>query len=309
MNSVRKYRSQKCLNCNHDLDYSDRFCPYCGQRNSNEKLSLFNLLSEYFSGVFAYDSKLFSSIKLIVTSPGKLSIEFLSGKRVRYVNPFRFFISVSIVFFILISVLPNIDIDNLNGVINTSEGLSDSLSGKGDNEIPKAVFEELNSNHYLDFDEARKKFNLKDNFNVELKFLYIRAMYKMTHEPQAFTSYIYSKLPFFIFFFVPIFTLFSKLLYIRQKFSYTDHLVLNYNLNTVFFIILIFNVLLMSIFDLSWTKVFMFLFFVYLLIATKRFYGQGYIKTFFKTSLSIFLFILSSFIVIFMMLAISILFF
>lgn len=309
MSNLRKYRSDTCLNCGHDLDHSDRYCPNCGQRNSNKELSLYQLLSEYFAGVFAYDSKLFSSIRLLISSPGKLSQEFLSGKRVRYVNPFRFFISISILFFILISSLLNIGTNNFSGMVQASDNMSFDLNNKGDEDIPKDVFQELDQNHYLDFDEAKEKYNLDDNFYIELKFIYTRAIYKMKHEPQGFINYIFSKLPFFIFFFIPIFTLISYLFYVRRDFTYIEHLVFNFNLSTVFFIVLTINVLISSFLNINWIKYFMFLYFVYLFIATKRFYGQGYIKTFIKTCLSALFFIVSSVIVIVLMLIVSILFF
>ncbi len=309
MSKLRKYRSDQCLNCGHEIDYSDKFCPYCGQKNSTHKLTLFNMLNEYFAGIFAYDSKLFSSVKLLFTSPGKLSKEFLSGKRIRYVNPFRFFISISIVFFILVTALPNVGLDDLSGMVKFSGDLSEGIGDQGENSLPAELFKTLEENHYLEFDDAVEQFNIQDNFKTEIQFYYTRVLYKMKHEPMAFTNYVFSKLPFFVFFYIPLFTFFSWLFYVRRPFNYTDHLVLNYNLNTVLFIFLIFTILIKSILGLNWINYFLFLFFIYLYIAFKRFYSQGYIKTFIKLFLISFVYNITSFFVILTMLTISVLFF
>ena len=86
-----------------------------------------------------------------------------------------------------------------------------------------------------------------------------------------------------IFIFLPIFTLFLKLIYVRRSFSYVEHLIFVFHTQTVFF-------LLSSIFFLLWLfthntnvlTIFLLLFLIYLFIAMKQFYRQGYFKTFFK---------------------------
>ena len=51
-----QYRGTKCLNCDHPLDVSDKFCPNCSQANTNKKLTLFDLFSEFFATINLYKS-------------------------------------------------------------------------------------------------------------------------------------------------------------------------------------------------------------------------------------------------------------
>jgi len=88
---------------------------------------------------------------------------------------------------------------------------------------------------------------------------------------KKFTSYFSISL----FVFLPVFTLFLKLLYIRKKFTYMEHLVFVFNTQTVFFLLFIIFYLLNLIFKMenaSW--IFVLLFIVYFYKSLRNFYGQ-----------------------------------
>ena len=107
LRSAREFRGSRCLNCDHSLDTSDQFCPECGQLNSTKKLSFNDFVYEFFAGVFAYDSKIRNTIRILLFSPGKLTEDYKDGKRARYANPFKFYLSASIIFFIIYSFTNN----------------------------------------------------------------------------------------------------------------------------------------------------------------------------------------------------------
>ncbi|RAR47783.1 DUF3667 domain-containing protein [Flavobacterium lacus] len=97
---IKNYRGIKCLNCNHPLDISDKFCPNCGQKNTTKRLSLKDFVDEFLANFYAYDSKVKNTITKLFTKPGKSAKEFIDGKRQTYANPFRFYLSVSLIYFI-----------------------------------------------------------------------------------------------------------------------------------------------------------------------------------------------------------------
>lgn len=99
--SFLKYRGEICLNCGVILDKSDRYCSNCGQLNTTKRLTFKGFLNEFFAGIFAYDSRINQTLKTILFKPGKITRDYINGKRGRYVNPFRFYLSVSIIFFII----------------------------------------------------------------------------------------------------------------------------------------------------------------------------------------------------------------
>lgn len=91
-----------------------------------------------------------------------------------------------------------------------------------------------------------------------------------------FTSYISISL----FVFLPVFTLFLKLLYIRRKFTYMEHLVFVFNTQTVFFLLFIIFYLLNLVIKMeNVTWIFVLLFLIYLYKALRYFYGQGHFRT------------------------------
>lgn len=95
-----KYRGSNCLNCNTSLDKSEKFCHHCGQLNSTKKLTISDFIEEFFANFYAYDSRLRNSIISLFSKPGVLAVEFNEGKRHSYANPFRLFLSVSLLLFI-----------------------------------------------------------------------------------------------------------------------------------------------------------------------------------------------------------------
>jgi hypothetical protein len=97
---LRKFRGTKCLNCETALDISEKYCHQCGQLNSIKKLTIKDFFEEFLSNFYAYDSRLKNSIVSIFTKPGVLVREFNEGRRQKYANPFRLFLSVSIIIFV-----------------------------------------------------------------------------------------------------------------------------------------------------------------------------------------------------------------
>jgi len=119
-----KYRGPECLNCKHPLTLSDVYCSYCGQLNTTKNLSLKDFFGEFLGSVFTYDSRLRYTIRDLLFSPGVITRNYVNGQRLRYANPFRFFLSVSIIYFILQGLISTFATANDN-VFN-----SDTADGK-----------------------------------------------------------------------------------------------------------------------------------------------------------------------------------
>lgn len=102
--SRSKYRGEQCLNCSTPLDLADTYCHYCGQLNTTKRLALKDFFSEFFANIISYDSRLWRTISQLVLRPGHVTKEYCAGRRIQYANPFRFFLTVSIVFFLLVQL-------------------------------------------------------------------------------------------------------------------------------------------------------------------------------------------------------------
>ena len=131
--------------------------------------------------------------------------------------------------------------------------------------------------------------NLKLKKNPWNRFLYTRAEVlnsfrdNTTKANKEFLQELISYASVSLFIFLPLFTLFLKLIYIRRKFTYVEHLIFVFHTQTVFFILsTIFFIISQFVVNTDVMLTFTGLFLIYLYIAMKKFYQQGYFRTFFK---------------------------
>lgn len=132
------------------------------------------------------------------------------------------------------------------------------------------------------FQQAQDKYNIKSSFSNKMAFQVSNSFLRIVDHPSDFINSTISKMPFVIFFFLPVFTVFIWLVYIRKKYTYTDHLIFSFHNQSLLFILLILSLIIDSIFDVSSAGIFITIFGVYLYLAMKKFYGQGTFKTIVK---------------------------
>lgn len=142
------YRGVSCLNCEHPLDLSDVYCPYCGQLNSTKKLSFSDFFKEFFVSIFNYDSRIRHTIKDLLFKPGTITKNYVEGKRLKYANPFRFFLSASIIYFLLQNLIGLLNSGN-NSFVNINNGdqeeaIEEIVNEQVMNNIPNSPTMKLN---------------------------------------------------------------------------------------------------------------------------------------------------------------------
>lgn len=93
-----------CLNCHYPLAEFDSFCPNCGQKPTDGKVTMHDLLHELTHTLFHVDGKLFSTLKHIFI-PGKLTEEFFKGHHKRYAHPIQLFLVLGAAFLFFVSLL------------------------------------------------------------------------------------------------------------------------------------------------------------------------------------------------------------
>src|ERR1700738_834835 len=90
-----------CENCGAQL--TGRYCAQCGQAAVDYRRSFRHVIVDVLDSFLNWDSKFFATIGLLIAKPWRLTNEFLSGKRVRYVHPLRLYLLASILFFFAIN--------------------------------------------------------------------------------------------------------------------------------------------------------------------------------------------------------------
>ena len=91
----------------------------CGQRHEPHVHTIAHFASEAFESITHADSRLWRTLGYLLTRPGLLTREFFAGRRARYLPPFRLYIVISVVFFLVgmpehVTVKPEAPSDTLD---------------------------------------------------------------------------------------------------------------------------------------------------------------------------------------------------
>lgn len=85
-----------CANCGTILE--GPFCHACGQDADNHKRSILHLIWEAIEGMFHLDGRLASTLPALFFRPGILAKDYMEGRIVRHVPPFRTFLVALLLF-------------------------------------------------------------------------------------------------------------------------------------------------------------------------------------------------------------------
>jgi len=357
-----KYRSNKCLNCSQPLDLSDVYCPYCSQLNSTKQLSLRDFFSEFLNSIVSYDSRLRYTISDLLFKPGTITRRYTQGKRLRYANPFRFFLSVSIIYFLLNGLITNISPES-NSLFNSSKSTDEEVKEASEivaanmknlppqaqkvlaDSIQKIVANVKDSvakhtdtiakknkkkkKEFITVSEAHldstewptrivERFELYNNFydyseikeaEVALDSMghanttFNRWVYnknntieRIKEDPYGFFNYMSSKIPFFLFFFVPFFAVFFWLIYSKKKYSYVEHMIFIFHIFSFLFLAMLIALIPDLIFGSDFMMGVLFLLVgpFYFYKALRNFYKQGRFVTILKFLFLNFVFFISA---------------
>jgi hypothetical protein len=236
----------RCLNCGAEL--AGAFCSQCGQEDNDVRISLKQLGRDFFSEQLGIESKVPRTVWALVSKPGFLTREYLSGRRVRWLLPLKLYLSASVVYFLLLS-LP--------------------------------VFRGLNSNVKLtETDRAEviavDTVNSKDSANSDLeKYMERRARRFSEMSPAEQNNMIrgaYSKyMPNAVFLLMPVFAGLLYMLYRRTGRFYAEHLIFALHIHAFAFAALTLSLLLPEALDFIaplWIL-------VYLYLALLQVYGES----------------------------------
>jgi hypothetical protein len=124
--------TENCLNCGEVL--TGQHCSHCGQRARVQVISLWGLIKDFFGDVFDWDSRLWRTLRPLAFRPGLLTQEYLRGRRAHYTPPFRMYLILSVVFFLMASIFDrgnDIDIQRGGGTLTIRGNDIDFQRGGG----------------------------------------------------------------------------------------------------------------------------------------------------------------------------------
>jgi hypothetical protein len=88
---------RRCRNCGEPAP--GKFCPECGQETNPRLPTLREFLREAAGRYVALDGRFWRTMGLLFFRPGRLTREYLAGRRRRYVRPARLYLFSTLVFF------------------------------------------------------------------------------------------------------------------------------------------------------------------------------------------------------------------
>lgn len=118
--------SDRCLNCSTEL--KGPFCYYCGQPDKRMLRFFPVLLREFFEDFLELDSRFTRTMKPLLFQPGRMTRDYLDGRRFRFTPPMRLFIFSSMLFFILAATLASNAIEVGDVILDGDENIEISTS-------------------------------------------------------------------------------------------------------------------------------------------------------------------------------------
>jgi len=274
--------SAHCLNCGTALE--GPFCHYCGQPDRNFMRFFPALLREFLTEFLELDSRFSRTMKPLLFKPGRLTRDYLDGRRFRYTPPLRLYLFSSIVFFLLAAFLSS---DAIQGNIQVSgpgdSGLRITAETEEDlarveealSDLPPEVREQLQ----LDLENAEVREREREEFfstqeiqfndrpwhpeDNPVSFSWLPQSFndwvneeigrspekakRINEDPRLIVRELFDVLPAAMFVLLPVVALIFKFWYLFAKRYYIEHLILALHNHSFVFVVLILMLLLDSV--------------------------------------------------------------
>jgi hypothetical protein len=265
-----------CPNC--FAETAGNFCHQCSQETTLHPPSTREFLHEFIGHYVALEGKLWQTMWLLLVKPGRLTLEYIRGRRVRYVQPLRMYLTFSLIFFALMkfSGLNVFESDHGNAA-QVAIGVS-SPSGASHGERPGAprdVVQVSDDDRTSMRDAGRMAEKLHAGWGARVDAFLAQPQDAIGRQmSKAFFSYAHYAL----FALMPVFALLLKLLYLGTGRRYGAHLLFALHANAFAFATLSLQMILPS----GWGFVHFALFawmVAYLPLAMHRVYGSGWAVT------------------------------
>ncbi len=275
-----------CANCGETG--SGNYCSKCGQKYLDLQRPVSDLKEELLDSV-NIDSRILKTIVPFIIKPGYLAKEYLEGKRKRFTSPIRLYLLTSILFFFLAQISSNKAIrnnENSNFIVST-----DTIDGVVMDEASAIELLKEDTLVFSEDDIAGGKSGIR---KARREHQFKQALLKAFTEKDFFLQSLYKNISYILFILMPAFALILKLLYIRRRRLYIEHLIFSLNMHS--FSLLLFSLIVtLSLIFTSASGGFVWLILIlplYYTLGMKRFYMQGWGKTIAKEIILTFIYLI-----------------
>lgn len=239
------------MNCHALL--TGMWCSHCGQKWSSHDPTWHDFVHEATHEFLHLDGKIFRTVRSLLTQPGELIAEHLRGRRARYIGALRLYLTMSLIYFVLASVIPNANVD------------PDPKGSRTVNAEPGAA---TNATGFWSRVAVGRRVAKENSKGVEETL-----------------SHTFPKVMFAL---VPLFAALLKIVYRNRNRNYPQFFYFSLHLHAAVFVFLVFTLPLQSFASDTWITlaqgIVLLGSFVYLVVALKRVFGGRTFQTFFRAS-------------------------
>lgn len=263
-----------CRNC--DATVSGNYCHHCGQETRTHAPSFAEFAHEFIGHYVALEGRLWGTFARLMFRPGALTNEYMAGRRRRYVEPLRLYLSLSILFFALLKFthteVINLGSDQAKPVAEASQGA-------------QQIRKEILANGKVT-DASGKEVLLEDRLREKMPGLAARLEHfeslPSEGKSKALQDGFYRYGPYAMFALMPLFALYLKLLYLGSGRRYGEHLLFALHVSSFAFVMFA----AIKLIDHSFLNLLLLCWLVgYLPWAMRRVYGGGKFVIFARWSL------------------------
>lgn len=229
------------------------YCADCGQHDVDYHRTFRVVVHDLLENLFHFEGKSFATVAGLLARPGKLTNEFIAGRRQNQVNPVRLYLFVSVLFFVGLALLnhghlvsyDHAALDELQLTLQkeplkegrSSDGASWKLStdapSPSASEAPPVANASPTDPSAVDQPDQPAHPTDADALAPSL----VRKLSGGTLTVGQIWSAVEHRIPTVVFLGVPLFALFLKLRFLGSGRYYIEHLVFSLHLHTWFFLV------------------------------------------------------------------------
>lgn len=143
-----------CLNCGAAL--AGAFCSACGQK-AHVHRSVLHAVEEFVHGILHFDSRFWHTLPLLIFRPGKLTRDYVQGRRARYIPPVAVFLLTVFSMFLLFAFLPTPGMDLANQALSNTQAADAQVEIRKQGEELGAEIAKLEATLATNPDDAEAK--------------------------------------------------------------------------------------------------------------------------------------------------------
>ena len=234
-----------CRNCDTFLgNPPGKYCPGCGQETANHPPTFWEFAHEFITHYVALEGKLWRTLGLLFFKPAELTREFRAGRKQRYISPLRLYITASFIFFLVVKVA---GWGNIVHVATTTGEPVKVVKGawfsyKSNTPTNEQALAGVTAKPVAIDLECEAGQDLCNQLQMRLGEKYKNKTGKDVIEMMK--SGMLANLPYALFLMLPLFALLTKLIYVRRKMYYGEHVVYALHVHTFTFFVLLLKALL-----------------------------------------------------------------